>query len=552
MGECVEKLSHDKCGSGDGLQVFHEDGEFNGFCFACGTFVEDPYGDNPPPKFEPPSPEEQEARVREIIKYPCKPLESRMLKEYALRRFGCRMEVSQQDGQTPTLVYLPYTVGGKLSGWKARPLGSKRMWAVGTTKGAEFFGWKQAVKSGARTLYITEGEFDAIALYQVLKDANANTAYKDMEYAVVSLPHGSGAAKRDVHNQLRDIRNHFEDVVLVFDEDEAGYKASDEVARIVPEATVATLPCKDANECLMEGASKALKAAVVFKAAKPKNSRVVLGSSLYDTARQEPVHGLSWPWQGLTDATRGIRRGETIYLGAGVKMGKSELVNAIAAHMITEHQSPVYMIKPEEALAKSYKMLLGKVAGRIFHDPNVPFDFDEFDAAHEKVGDKALFQDIYQFGRWDDLRNDIAYVVTNNDVKDVIIDPITCFTNTMSAAAANEALTGIAAEISALAKDLDFTAYIFCHLKAPDGTPHERGGQVFSTQFAGSRAMMRSCNYMIGLEGNKDPELPIEERNVRTLKVLEDREFGTSASIPLYWDKNTGLFNEIKQNYNAY
>ena len=56
---------------------------------------------------------------------------------------------------------------------------------------------------------------------------------------------------------------------------------------------------------------------------------------------------------------------------------------------------------------------------------------------------------------------------------------------------------------------------------------------------------MRSCNYMIGIEGNKDPELDEEQRNIRKLVILEDREFGESGIIPLYWDRNTSLFNEI-------
>ena len=72
------------------------------------------------------------------------------------------------------------------------------------------------------------------------------------------------------------------------------------------------------------------------------------------------------------------------------------------------------------------------------------------------------------------------------------------------------------------------------------------GVRFYSNQFAGSRAMMRSCNYMIGLEGNKDPLLPIEQRNVRKLVMLEDREFGEVGSVPLYWDYKTSLFNEIK------
>ena len=50
---------------------------------------------------------------------------------------------------------------------------------------------------------------------------------------------------------------------------------------------------------------------------------------------------------------------------------------------------------------------------------------------------------------------------------------------------------------------------------------------------------------MIGLEGNKDPELNIYERNMRKLKILEDRNLGVVGSINLYWDDKTGLFNEV-------
>jgi hypothetical protein len=117
-----------------------------------------------------------------------------------------------------------------------------------------------------------------------------------------------------------------------------------------------------------------------------------------------------------------------------------------------------------------------------------------------------------------------------------------------------------------LARDLDISNMFFCHLKEPDGNiskesrlaayragkyvdlgncPHEMGGTVLSAQFAGSRGMMRSCHYMFGLEGNKDPELPKDIRNIRHLKILEDREFGESGIFPLYWNDETSRFTEM-------
>jgi len=47
----IEHIGHKKCGSTDGLATYKDDeGGFNGFCWACGEYESNPYGDNPPKK----------------------------------------------------------------------------------------------------------------------------------------------------------------------------------------------------------------------------------------------------------------------------------------------------------------------------------------------------------------------------------------------------------------------------------------------------------------------------------------------------------------------
>lgn len=227
------------------------------------------------------------------------------------------------------------------------------------------------------------------------------------------------------------------------------------------------------------------------------------------------------------------------------KQGKSEVVNTLAAHLILHEGWPVLLAKPEENNKKTIKMVAGKVAGKIFHDPKRPFDSDAYDDAVEKLKGKLFLLNLYQHVGWESLKADIREAAAIG-CKAVFIDPITNLTNGMNAADANTKLQEIAQELSAMALDLNIVIFIFCHLRNPDaGTPHERGGEVLSSQFAGSRAMARSCNLMLGLEGNRDPNLPHEQRNVRTLVLLEDREFGETGRFGLYWDDATGLFNEI-------
>jgi len=312
----------------------------------------------------------------------------------------------------------------------------------------------------------------------------------------------------------------------------------------------AHLPAKDANACIDPAhyLGKALKNAVMFKAAVAKNSKILYGSSLKEVAKQRPVQGLSYPWPSMTKLTRGERWGETHYVGAGVKMGKSTLLNALAAHKITAHGERVFIAKPEEASAMTYKLLVGQVAGKIFSDPDVDFDEEAFDEAERAVGDNVAMLDLYQHMEWDNIKQDILHAASEK-YRTVYLDPLTCFTNTMSASAANEALVAIAAEAAAMAHDHQLSVWLFCHLNAPPSgsKPHERGGKVNSSQFAGSRAMMRAAHTMWGLQGDKSPDLPEEERNLRQLVLLEDRFMGATGTVNLHWDKHTGKFSEVTQ-----
>lgn len=538
--KCVEKIGS--------IQVFQkEDGTYDAFDFAKGIFIPDPYKDKPPgykPVVIKKSQEQIDAEITEINDFPTKDLPDRKLRKESLNYFGIKTGVSEQDGNTPVSHYYPYTREGEHVAYKIRIIEDKRMWIVGSFKDVDLFGWEQALATGAKRLIITEGELDAVAYYQICKDQNKGTAYADLHPAVVSLSNGASSAVSILTKKLRQIREHFKEIVLAFDMDEAGKKAAEDVLKVIPDVLVAHLPSKDINDCLMEGRSKACYNAIQFNAKKPKNSRIVSGNELHESAKEQAAFGIPWPWKHITELTRGIRWGETIYLGAGQKQGKSEVVNTLGAHFMRMGYK-VFMAKPEESNKKTYKLVAGKLMGKFFHDPNKHFDEEAYEEAGKLMKDKLYMLNLYQHLGWETLKADIREAASDG-CKAIFIDPITNLTNGMNAADANVKLQEIAQELSAMALDLNVVIFIFCHLRNPDGgPPHERGGEVLSSQFAGSRAMARSCNLMLGLEGNRDPNLTPEERNMRTLVLLEDREFGEVGRFKLYWDAATGMFNEI-------
>lgn len=323
-GKPIQRLPH-SCGTRTGLQVFvQEDGSVDGWCFACEKHVPNPYGE--PKKREdlkikvktPEEIAEEIAMVRDNLPYMAYP--KRKLSQKVLEYYGVKTGLSEEDGTTPQLIYFPYRKQGEITGYKAELLceaGGNKRFTIGDVKGCDLFGWKEAVATGSKRLYITEGEKDACSLKSVL-EKEAKPEYKGLA-AVTSLTKGAGNAKADIARMLPEIKRHFKEVVLVFDEDEAGKRAEEDVCAILPTAMVASLPEKDANECVLQGREKALYKAAVFGASIPKNTRLVFGEDLHEAAREQAQWGeITTPWDHVNQTTRNIRIGETWYWGAGV------------------------------------------------------------------------------------------------------------------------------------------------------------------------------------------------------------------------------------------
>jgi twinkle protein len=570
MGQCLIKTAH-SCGTRNGLQVYEqEDGSLDGYCWSCNHYVANPLGvgktihDIPKAHRLTKSREEIQEELAEIGECGTVDLVDRRLRAGPLEYYGIKVGYDQVDGTTLKFLYFPYEEDDELKAYKVKLIEGKRFWSVGDQSTVDLFGWKQAKAMGARRLIITEGELDAVAL-KVIFDGYEKAEFKDTIPAICSLPHGAASAHKDLARLAPKINRHFKQVSFCFDNDDAGRKATEECCKIFPGATSIELPCKDANDCILQGKGKAAYKAAKWNDEVPKNTRLVFGEELHEAAREVAKYGeLTWPWEHINKRTRGIRYGETIYIGAGVKMGKSELLNELGAHFIAKHGVKIFMAKPEEANKKTYKLMAGKIVGKVFHDPDREFDFDAYDQAGEVLRGKLTMVNLYQHLGWESLKADI-YAAAGWGAKVIFIDPITNLTNGMEAAAANIKLQEIAQELAAMALDLNIVVFIFVHLKAPEGNiskdarlkmyengryiglgncPHELGGDVSSNQFAGSRAMMRSCNYMLALKGNKDALLHDGVRNMRELELLEDREFGEVGNFPLYWNKNDTHFHE--------
>ena len=225
------------------------------------------------------------------------------------------------------------------------------------------------------------------------------------------------------------------------------------------------------------------------------------------------------------------------------------MVDQLGAWFISRDDKPVYFCKPEEQTHHTLQRLAGKAVGKVFHDPDIPWDTHAFEEAKAIIGDKAWMEDVYAIAKWDDVKKSIRKCANEYGISKFFLDPLTTFTSQMDSSSANEELQRIAAELAALMKEVQGTAFIFCHLKAkPAGSrSHSMGGRILSDEFAGSRAMSRYCHGMIGLEGNKDPDQPVGAKDLRDLVLLEDRNFGQTGRVHLKYSHATGMLTEITE-----
>lgn len=466
--------------------------------------------------------------------------------------YRIRFECSEETGEIER-IYYPYTVDGKPSGYKVREryqewdkqvqknpdlLGVfKKFRTIGQVRDADFFG-EYFCKN--RRIIITEGEEDCVAARKLLL-----SKYDQLKWDIVSLP--TGASYRDGKAVLdkgilkkKDWLEKQNEIVLCLDQDDAG-KATVKafVDWLGPDKIkYMSFSEKDASDMLKRGKGDEFISSF-FNAKKYVPECIIMVEDVYEDAIRMPTWGRNFPWPSLTKVTYGKRPGEGYYIGAGVKVGKSEALNELAYHSLMNGDMPL-IVKGEEIPGLTVKKLAGKTCGIQFHKPDGSFTQGQLIEAVGKIKGRFLMCNVTI---WDEVKSAIRTAVMMG-TKDIFIDPITCFTDGMAPSDVDTFLKGMARELDNMAKDLGFTYFVFCHLNAPtSGPPHEEGGRVKSAQFTGSRVMMRACSYMIGLERNKLHEDEVE-RNTTRFRLLEDRMFGNYIEFPVFYNRETGEYKE--------
>lgn len=513
-----------KCGSSDACGVF-SDG--HRYCYSCNTYFR-PDG----------SVKSEEFRVsKECI--PFEDLEEVSLTKRCIGKDTCSKfkYFSTVYKGKPCQVACYYDDSGNLVGQKLR-FPDKSFAVLGSISN-RLYG-SQLWASGKK-IVITEGEIDCLTVSQL----------QGNKWPVVSIPNGAQAAKKAIESNLEYLEN-FEEVILMFDMDDPGRKASEECAKILPagKAYIANLPCKDPNECLSEGkGSEVLQA--VWNAKPYRPDGIVSGTDLYEkcvTDIDDLKDSVEYPWVALQNKTKGARHGELYVFTSGSGMGKSTILRELEYYFGVHRGELCGIVALEESTRKTGMELMSiHLNKRLILDPEGTDEDERSRAFLETIGNGKFF--LYDhFGSLDssNLLSKLRYMIVSLGCKRIFLDHISIVVSGMDTdedGGERKAIDKLMTNLRSLVEETGATMFVVSHLKRPEKKGHEEGAQVSLSQLRGSGAIAQLSDMVIGLERNQQGDNP----NVLTLRVLKNRFSGdTGISGYLYYDQDTGRLSDYE------
>jgi twinkle protein len=382
----------------------------------------------------------------------------------------------------------------------------------------------------SKRIYLTEGEFDAASLYQILGKT----------YPVKSLPSAS-IGEKFVKKEYKYL-NTFQEIVYAGELDDAGKKAAEVLYGAFPQKFwyVPMSQYKDANEFLTAGAGETLKwAAVKPQRYTPDN---FFCSSL-DVEKailtENPYEYVPTGHSGIDEKCRGLVKGGITFIKAPRGTGKTEVIRYFETAMLRDPDERVALLHMEEMKSTTYRAMATYELGvnvRTKDDAayNAISEQEVIEAAIKATkGERTI---IFEMRLHDDPMKLLDYVRLAASVYGagfIFIDHVQRLAYLSSAGVdgATSLLTALGSQMAQLAKELNI-GVIFISQVNEDGR----------TKYAA--ALEEEAIICIKIERDVENEDEVEQ-NTTYFHVDKNRPFAKlGAAGSLFWDSETTLLRE--------
>jgi KaiC/GvpD/RAD55 family RecA-like ATPase len=200
----------------------------------------------------------------------------------------------------------------------------------------------------SKRLYLTEGEFDAASLYEILGE----------KFPVKSLPSASIGEKFLQKNY--EYLNSFENVIYAGELDTAGKSAADKIYSAIPDKFfyVPMSKHKDANDFLTAGDGKDLMWAALKPQKYSPDNFFISDQDVESAIRNEnPYEYTPTGHSGLDDKIRGMVKGGVTFIKAPRGTGKTEVIRYFETGLLRDPDTKIALLHMEEMKSTTYRAM---------------------------------------------------------------------------------------------------------------------------------------------------------------------------------------------------
>jgi len=469
-------------------------------------------------------------------------LSDRKIKLETAKKYGVKSTHDLQGRITKH--FYPYYNGHELAATKCRTVQGKGFFSQGTYNDTGLFG-QQLFKSG-KYITITEGECDAMAAYELLGS----------KWAVVSIKRGAAGAVRDIKESL-EFFDDFKNVIIVFDNDKAGKKASIKVARLFKpsKARIMSLPngCKDPNDMLRQNRHKEFIEAW-WSAKTYTPSGVINVSEQRDKFHnREKRDSVPYPYAGLNKKLYGLRQGELVTITGGTGLGKSSVTRELEHWLINQTKDNIGIISLEEDWRRT-------IDGVLSIEANARLYIDQIRERYSKEELDKLFDILYDgenknrvwihahFGAndLDEIFSKIRFMIIGCGCKWIVIDHLHMLVSASIEGDERRTIDSIMTRLRSIVEETGAGVILVSHLRRVDGNKgHENGIAVNLSHLRGSQSIAQLSDCVLALERNQQSD-DYQESQTTKVRVLKSRYTGdVGMACYLLYDNETGRLREI-------
>ena len=416
----------------------------------------------------------------------------------------------------------------------------KKFFVNGNWRDAQLYG-QHLFSKGGKYVTIVEGEFDAMAAYQMLGS----------KYPVVSIRNGASSAVKDIQKHYEWLDS-FDNVVICFDSDEPGQKAASQVAELFGSKAKIFKHLdgvKDACDYLQTKRNKEFTDKW-WSSEQHVPDGIVVGSSLLtEVMRPIAPADVNYPFAGVNDLTYGLRKGELVTITAGSGLGKSQFVREIVWHVLNKTDDNLGLMFLEESVRKTGLSLMSLAANKPLHLPDSEATSDEkMEAFKHTLGtDRVYLFDHFGSTSVDNIINRVRYLAKGLGCSYIFLDHISIVVSAQASGDERKAIDEIMTKLRMLVQETGVALIVVSHLKRPDSKGHEEGAATSLAQLRGSGSIAQLSDMVIGLERNGQAEDPTE-RNTTRVRVLKNRFSGTTGpACALLYSRDTGRMTEVNE-----